>query len=67
MKKVTSVTTFNTDVGKRIAITYSEIDDDGNITKDNVKIQKVIVSADDLAKINAVDSIAQTIVNAIEE
>ena len=42
MKVVTSVTTWNDAVGKRISITYSEIDESGSIISDNKRIDKVV-------------------------
>lgn len=46
MKVVTSVTVFKTSVGQRIGITHSELDDAGNVTKENVKTSKVILTSD---------------------
>ena len=44
MKKVTSVTFWNDAVGKRLSITYSEIDDTtGKIIRDNYRIDRVLV------------------------
>ena len=42
MKIVTSVTTWNDAVGKRISITYSEVDDQGTVISDNKRIDRVI-------------------------
>jgi hypothetical protein len=43
MKTVTSITTWNDAVGKRISITYSEIDENtGKIIADNRRIDRVI-------------------------
>ena len=42
MKIVTSVTTWNDAVGKRMSITYSEIDDQGTVISDNKRIDRVI-------------------------
>lgn len=52
MKIVTSVTVFNDAVGKRMSITYSEIDDEtGKVISDNKRIDRVITdkSARDVA------------------
>lgn len=43
MKVVTSVTTWNDAVGKRISITYSEIDDEtGEVVSDNRRVDRVV-------------------------
>ena len=56
MKKVTSVTFWNDAVGKRLSITYSEIDDTtGKIIRDNYRIDRVLV---DKTAVAACDSIA---------
>ena len=38
MKKVTAITIFDTAVGTRASIVYSEINDDGVIVKDNIRL-----------------------------
>lgn len=58
MKKVTSVTFWNDAVGKRLSITYSDIDDTtGKIIRDNYRIDRVLV---DKEAISACDQIAET-------
>lgn len=43
MKLVTSITVFNDAVGKRMSITYSEVDDTtGKIISDNKRIDRVL-------------------------
>lgn len=66
MKKVTGVTTFNTDVGTMLALTYTEIDSDGNIIKRNARMQKVVVDEEANAHITAIKEFAQKIVDAQE-
>jgi len=54
MKKVTSTTLFDDAVGKRISITYSEINDEtGEITADNKRVDRVVTDADAIAHANA--------------
>lgn len=66
MKKVTSITTFNTDLGKMLALTYSEIDESGNIIKRNENMQKVVVDTETKNHIEALTLMAQSIVDSIE-
>lgn len=64
MNKVTSITTHTTAEGKRISITYSEIDATGKIIQDNKRVNRVVVDEDALGHITALESFAQTIVDA---
>lgn len=66
MKKVTSVSTFMTSIGQRLSITYSEINDNGEIIKDNIKVSRIIMDKDILTNINNIINDAQTIVDTIE-
>lgn len=66
MKKVTSVTTFTTEVGEVLALTYSEIDDEGNIVKRNEKMQKVVMDKSVLSAITTLKKFAQQIVDSQE-
>lgn len=66
MRIVTSVSLFKTAAGQRMSITYSEINESGDITKENAKVSKIIVSEDVLSKIDTVMNEAQIIVDAIE-
>lgn len=43
MKKITAITLFQTAVGIRASMAYSEIDDNGMIIKDNSRIDRVLV------------------------
>ena len=43
MKTITSYTTFNTAEGMRLSYTYSEIDEEGNITRSNIRKDLVVV------------------------
>lgn len=64
MNKVTSITTHTTAEGKRISITYSEIDETGKIIQDNKRVNRVVVNEEALEHITALESFAQTIVDA---
>lgn len=43
MIKITGFSMINSDVGKKIAYTYSVIDEDGNITKSNMRGSYAVV------------------------
>ena len=67
MKTVTSATVWNDAVGKRMSITYSEIDETtGTITADNKRIDRIITDADQGATMAALLSIAQSFVDKLE-
>lgn len=59
MKVVTSVTVFDDSVGKRMSMTYSEVDGEGQVISDNKRANKVITDTDEIATMNAVKEIAQ--------
>ena len=63
MKKVTAITTFETAAGMRASIVYSEINDEGVITKDNVRLDRIIVDKESVA---AVTNYAQELVDGLE-
>lgn len=62
MKKVTSMTILTTAEGKRISITYSEIDENGNIIEENKRINKVLVNRGALDCVMELEEFAQGIV-----
>ena len=64
MKIVTSVTIFSDAVGMRISITYSEIDEQGKIIKDNIRIDRVITNKDAKATASALMEYAQELVDS---
>lgn len=66
-KIVTSVSLFKVAAGQRMSITYSEINENGEIIKDNVKVARIIADSTMLDNIDNVLSDAQSIVNAIVE
>lgn len=63
MKVVTSVTIFDDSVGKRMSMTYSEIDEQGQIIADNKRFDKVVTDVGEIADIEAVKQIAQDAVD----
>lgn len=65
MRKVTSITAFETSVGTKLAMTYSEIDSEGNIIKENERINKIVVDETAKADIEKVKAFAQSLVDAI--
>lgn len=67
MKTVTSATVWNDAVGKRMSITYSEIDEATETIKaDNKRIDRIITDADQGATMAALLSIAQSFVDKLE-
>ena len=66
MRKVTSITTHTTAEGKRISLTYSEIESTGKIVGDNKRINRVVVDEAALEHITALEEFAQGIVDAEE-
>lgn len=65
MKKVTSMTILTTAEGKRLSLTFSEIDDDGNIIKENERVNKVVVNRDAIMCIAELEEFAQSIVEGM--
>lgn len=65
MKAVTSVTVWNDAVGKRMSITFSEVDEaTGKIISDNGREDKVITDKATKSKIDALIEIAQELIDA---
>lgn len=62
MKVVTSITTWNDAVGKRVSITYSEIDEQGNIVSDNNRIDRVVTDSSVKSIIDDLMDYAQSVV-----
>ena len=63
MKIVTSVTVWNDAVGKRMSITYSEIDDQtGQIISDNKRVDRVVTDQTAISEINDVMEYAQSFI-----
>ena len=60
MRIVTSIGLFNDAVGKRMSVTYSEVDDEtGQIISDNKRIDRVVTDKDAIAHANALAEYAQ--------
>lgn len=67
MKIVTSVTIWNDAIGKRISITYSEIDETtGKIIADNKRIDRIITDTSARKLAEDLQEYAQTFVDSIE-
>lgn len=67
MKTVTSIGLFNDAVGKRMSVTYSEIDEKtGQIIADNKRIDRVVVDKTILQEIEDVTAFAQEFVEKAE-
>lgn len=56
MKKITGFAVVNSDIGKKIAYTYSEIDTEGNIIKSNTKESFVAIDEDLLTAITTIET-----------
>ena len=59
MKKITAVTLFQTAVGYRLSMAYSEINDEGVITKDNARVDRILVDQGVIDSATALMSYAQ--------
>lgn len=67
MKKVTSIGLFNDAVGKRISITFSEINDQtGQVISDNKRIDRVVTDQEAISHADALAEYAQIFVDAAE-
>ena len=64
MKVVTSATVWNDAVGKRMSITFSEVDESGKIVTDNNRVDKVITDKASKGKIDDILDIAQNLIDA---
>lgn len=62
MKIVTSVTVWNDAVGKRLSMTYSEVDESGRIITDNKRVDRVVTDPETAALIASLQEKAQAIV-----
>ena len=66
MKLVSSITTFLAPEGMRMIIAYSDVDSDGKIIKQNVRVNRIVFDEDALTSINAVKAYAQQIIDGEE-
>ena len=66
MKVVTSVTVFNDAIGKRMSVTYSEINEEtGQVVSDNKRIDRVVTGSDSKQAVDDVMEIAQNFVDSL--
>ena len=65
MKAITSMTFLTTAEGKRISLTFSEIDAGGSIIKENERVNRVVVDSAALASIAELETFAQGIVEGM--
>lgn len=63
MKVVTSVTLWNDAVGKRISMTYSQIDQTGKIISDSNRVDRVITDQTIITQANDILNYANAYVN----
>lgn len=67
VKIVTSVTVFNDAVGKRMSISYSEINEEtGTIISDNKRIDRVVTDSEAKKVIDNLNTFAQNFVDNVE-
>lgn len=65
IKVVTSVTVFNDAVGKRMSVTYSEIDEQtGQIISDNKRIDRVVTNQEAKEIIDDLNEYAQEFIDS---
>lgn len=60
MKILTGFAVINSDVGKKIAYTFSEVDEQGNVTKSNLKESFAVLEEDVLKAITVIESTINT-------
>lgn len=65
MKIVTSITTWNDAVGKRMSITFSELDDQGQIISDNNRVDRVVTDTTTKNHIEAINAYAQDYIDSL--
>lgn len=67
MKKVTSVTVWNDSNGRRLSVTYSEIDEKTyRVVQDNARENFIVVGDNEIEKTDDVLSLAQSIIDSQE-
>lgn len=59
IKKITSITVFSTGEGKRVAATYSEISEGGDMLKQNEKVNFIALGEALLENIAAIEQAVQ--------
>lgn len=66
MNKISAVTVFQTAVGTRMSMVYSEVDETGKITKSNSRVDRLIMNENDLEAANVLLASAQTFIDSQE-
>lgn len=67
MRTVTSVTVFNDAVGRRMSVSYSEIDENtGRVISDNRRVDRVVTDKTMKNLISELEDYAQTFVDSAE-
>ena len=67
MKVVTSVTIFNDAIGKRMSVSYSEINDTtGQVVSDNKRVDRVLTDAKAVSVADKLKEFAQAFVDSAE-
>lgn len=67
IKIVTSIGLFNDAVGRRISITYSELDEEtGQIISDNKRVDRVVTDPTAKSHASAIEEYAQGIIDSID-
>lgn len=67
MRVVTSITTWNDSVGKRMSITYSEVDETtGKILSDNKRTDVVVTDKGAKSEIDTLMEFAQNVIDSQE-
>ena len=64
MKKITSTTTWNDDVGTRLSCTYTEFDDTGKVIKTNVRFDRIVLDNAANEAIKTVTAYAQQLLDS---
>lgn len=64
MKKVTSITLFNDAIGKRLSMSYSEIDENtGQVISDNNRMDRLVTDSTIIQKADELAQFAQNIID----
>ena len=67
LKVVTSVTVFNDAVGKRMSISYSEVEEEtGKIISDNKRIDRVVTDSAVKRIIDDLNDFAQSYIDSVD-
>lgn len=63
MNILSSVTMWNDALGKRISITYSEVDETGKVISDNNRVDRVVTDAQAKQHADAIAEYAQSFID----